>query len=137
MSPSNLLSAESEHKPIADHLEYLGYQCDVVEQGLRARHGGKFTLLASVSREGIQLQTGFPGKGVSSENNNRYELINNLNARLLTSRIFWTAEGHLFMSAWMPGLYDKTRFALFIDAWERDGEVLREAARALNPYLKQ
>lgn len=41
------------------------------------------------------------------------------------------------MTAWMPGLYDKTRFALFLGAWERDAQVLREVATDLKPYLKE
>jgi len=34
-------------------------------------------------------------------------------------------------------LYDKTRFALFMEAWERDSQVLRDVASDLKPYLKE
>lgn len=60
-----------------------------------------------------------------------------MNLRTQISRAAWTAEGHLFVTAWMPGLYDKTRFALFLGAWERDAQVLREVATDLKPYLKE
>ena len=53
-----------------------------------------------------------------------------------TSRAPWTTEGHLFVTAWMPGLYDKTRFALFMEAWERNSQVLRDVAIDLKPSLK-
>jgi hypothetical protein len=119
------------------HLEFLGYQCDMVEQGVRARHSSKLHIVLSYQKGGILLQTAFPGKESEQDASKRHALANSVNLRTQVSRAAWTAEGHLFVTAWMPGLYDKTRFALFMEAWERDSQVLRDIATDLKPYLKE
>jgi hypothetical protein len=129
--------ADSAYDPIVAHLEFLGYQWDLVEQGVRARHSLKLHIVISYQKGGILLQTGFPGKESEQDASKRYALANGVNLRTQVSRAAWTAEGHLFMTAWMPGLYDKARFALFMEAWERDSQVLREMATDLKPYLKE
>lgn len=130
-------AADSAYDPIVAHLEYLGYQCDMVEQGVRARHSSKLHIVVSYHKGGILVQTAFPGKGSEEDLSKRHGIANGVNLRTQVSHAAWTTEGHLFMSAWMPGLYDKTRFALFLDAWERDSQVLRELASDLKPYLKE
>jgi hypothetical protein len=131
------VEAESAYDPILAHLEYLGYQCDMVEQGLRARHSSKLHIVVSYHKGGILLQTAFPGKADEQDMTKRHAVANGINLRTQVSHAAWTNEGHLFMSGWMPGLYDKTRFALFMEAWERDSQVLRDAASDLKPYLKE
>ena len=128
---------DSAYDPIIAHLEYLGYQCDMVEQGVRARHSSKLHIVLSYQKGGILLQTAFPGKGSEQDASKCHALANGVNLRTQVSRAAWNAEGHLFVTAWMPGLYDKTRFALFMEAWERDSQVLRDMATDLKPYLKE
>ena len=53
--------ADSAYDPIIAHLDYLGYQCDMVEQGVRARHSSKLHIVLSYQKGGILLQTAFPG----------------------------------------------------------------------------
>ena len=52
------------------------------------------------------------------------------------ARFFWSGDWHLLVDAWMPGLYDKARFAAFLEAWEHDIQVLREAYPELKAFLK-
>ena len=132
-----LAFADSAYDPIIAHLEFLGYQCDMVEQGVRARHPSKLHVVLAYQKGGILLQTAFPGTDSQQDASKRHALANGVNLRTQVSRAAWTAEGHLFVTAWMPGLYDKTRFALFMEAWERDAQVLRDAATDLKPYLKE
>jgi hypothetical protein len=129
--------ADSAYDPIVAHLEFLGYQCDMVEQGVRARHSSKLHSVISYQKGGILVQTAFPGKEPHQDAFKRHALVNDVNLRTQVSRVAWTTEGHLFMTAWMPGLYDKTRFALFMEAWERDSQILRDMATDLKPYLKE
>ena len=129
--------ADSAYDPIIAHLDFLGYQSDIVEQGVRARHSSKLHIVVSYQKGGISIQTAFPGKGPEQDLAKRHSIANGVNLRTQVSRAVWTTEGHLFMSAWMPGLYDKNRFSLFIDAWERDSQVLRDIASDLKPYLKE
>jgi hypothetical protein len=128
------LAAEPATDPVIAHLEYLGYHCDLVEQGIRARHNTKLPFVVSSSRGGILLQTGFPGKN-DNDASQRYIVLNGINARMQMARAFWTREGDLFLSAWMPGLYDKLRFATYIEIWEQDLKMLREAGPELSPFL--
>ncbi|MBI4001484.1 MAG: hypothetical protein HY348_06845 [Nitrospira defluvii] len=121
--------------PVVSHLEYLGYRCDVVEEGIRAQHNSKLPFVVSSARGGILLQTGFPGKKDPPEASKRFIVLNMVNARMQVARGFWTREGDLFVNAWMPGLYDKLRFAAYLEAWEQDLKILREAAPDLSPFL--
>ncbi len=127
--------ADAPADPVVAHLEYLGYRCDVVEQGIRAQHISKLPFVVAPARGGILLQTGFPGKSDSSEASKRFIVLNAVNARMQVARGFWTREGDLFVTAWMPGLYDKLRFAAYIEAWEQDLKILRETGPDLSPFL--
>lgn len=131
-----LVHAESAYDPIVAHLEFLGYQSDLVEQGIRARHQTKIHFIVSYSKGGLLLQTGFPGKPSTGDEAKRFSAANTFNGRAQVARVFWTTDGHLFMSAWMPGLYDKLRFVQFVEAWEKDADILREVATDLKPYLR-
>lgn len=134
---SDAALAEKNDDLIIAHLEFLGYTCDVVEQGIRARHSSKIHLLLSYAQGGILLQTGFPGKRTSGEEGARYAVLNTVNSRTRVARVFWTPDGNLFVSAWMPGSYEKARFAAFMEAWEQDGLALRDFSLELKPFLAQ
>ena len=134
---SDTTRAEKNDDLIIAHLEFLGYTCDVVEQGIRARHSSKIHLLVIQAQGGILLQTGFPGKRTSGEEGARYAVLNTVNSRTRVARVFWTPDGNLFVSAWMPGSYEKARFAAFMDAWEQDGLTLRDFSLELKSFLAQ
>jgi hypothetical protein len=129
------VAVEPVKDPVLAHLESLGYECDVMDQGIRARHVSKIPFVVSYSRGGILLQTGFPGKSESPDVLKRFVILNAVNARMLLARGFWTDDGNLFVKAWLPGLYDKVRFTGYVDAWERDMQTLREAGPTLQPFL--
>ncbi len=129
------LGVETPADPVMAHLEYLGYRCDSVEQGIRAQHNSKLPFVVTSERGGILLQTGFPGKSDTVEISRRFSVLNTVNTRMQVARGFWTEEGDLFVKAWMPGLYDKLRFAAYIQAWEDDLKVLREAGPDLSGFL--
>jgi hypothetical protein len=50
-------------------------------------------------------------------------------------QLFWSEEGSLFAMGWMPGLYEKARFALFMEAWDHDTALLRQTYDQLKPFL--
>lgn len=129
------LGTEAPADPVMAHLEYLGYRCDSIEQGIRAQHNSKLPFVVTSERGGILLQTGFPGKSDTVEISRRFSVLNTVNTRMQVARGFWTEEGDLFVKAWMPGLYDKLRFAAYIQAWEDDLKILREAGPALSGFL--
>jgi hypothetical protein len=130
-------AAEKESDPIKTHLEFLGYVCDVVDQGLRARHQTKVSLVVSSARGGLLFQTGFPGKNGYKEEVHRLSMIQDLNKKAWLAHFYWTPEGNLFVEAWLPGLYEKSRFAQFHEAWDHDIQVLRDAYPGLKAYLAE
>ncbi len=127
----------SPQDPLIEHLEFSGYECDLIEAGIRAKHPSKIHLFLTYAHGGIRVQTGFPGKPLRSDEQSRYQVTNALARQLTVMRLYWADEGNLFAGAWMPGTYDKSRFAVFLEAWDHDTAILRQAYNALRPFLKE
>ena len=127
----------STKDPLIEHLEFLGYECDLVEAGIRAKHFSKIHLYITYAFGGIRMQTGFPGKSPHSDVSSRYRVTNALMKRFSVIQLFWSEDGSLFAMSWMPGLYEKTRFALFMEAWDHDTALLRQTYDQLKPFLKE
>jgi hypothetical protein len=130
-----LAESVSSKDPLIEHLEFLGYECDLVEAGIRAKHPSKIHLYITYSFGGIRLQTGFPGKSPHSDVGSRYLVTNALMKRFSVIQLFWSEDGSLFAMGWMPGLYEKARFALFMEAWDHDTGLLRQTYDQLKPFL--
>ena len=126
----------SSEDPLIKHLEFLGYECDLIESGIRAKHNSKIPVYITYVFGGIRLQTGFPGHSPQSENDSRYLVTNALMKQLSVSQLYWSTDGNLFSMAWMPGPYEKSRFAVFMEAWDRDASLLRQTYEQLKPFLK-
>ncbi|MDH5562090.1 MAG: hypothetical protein OEY91_00480 [Nitrospirota bacterium] len=120
-----------------EHLEFLGYECDRVEAGIRAKHLSKIHLYITYAFGGIRMQTGFPGKPPYSDVRSRYQVTNALGRQLSVMQLYWSDEGNLFAMAWMPGRYEKARFALLMEAWDHDAALLRQTYDQLKPFLKE
>ena len=123
--------------PLIEHLEFLGYECDLVEAGIRAKHAAKIHLYITYAFGGIRLQTGFPGKSPHSDVGSRYLVTNSLLKRFSVTQLFWSDDGSLFAMGWMPGRYEKARFALFMEAWDHDTALLRQSYDQLKPFLQE
>ncbi len=127
----------SPKDPLIEHLEFLGYECDLVEAGIRAKHFSKIHVYITYAYGGIRFQTGFPGNPPYSDVGSRYKVTNGLIKHLSVMRVYWSEDGNLFAMGWMPGTYDKARFAVFMESWERDTNVLRKSYSDLKPFLKE
>lgn len=127
----------SSKDPLIEHLEFLGYECDIVEAGIRAKHSSKIHLYITYAFGGIRMQTGFPGKSPHSDVGSRYRVTNALMKQFSVMQLFWSDEGSLFAMGWIPGKYEKTRFALFMEAWDHDTALLRQTYDQLKPFLKE
>ncbi len=124
-------------EPIVEHLEFLGYECDQIEAGIRAKHPSKIHVYVTYAFGGIRMQTGFPGKPPHMDVGSRYLVTNALSKQLSVMRVYWSDEGNLFAMAWMPGMYEKSRVALFMEAWDRDATLLRQSYDQLKSFLNQ
>ena len=128
----------SSKDPLIEHLEFLGYECDLVEAGIRAKHASKIHLYITYAFGGIRLKTVFLGKSPHSDVGSRYRVTNALMKRFSVTQLFWSDDdGSLFAMSWMPGMYEKTRFALFMEAWDHDTALLRQSYDQLKPFLKE
>jgi hypothetical protein len=130
-----LAESVSSKDPLIEHLEFLGYECDLVEAGIRAKHPSRIHLYITYAFGGIRLQTGFPGKSPHSDVGSRYLVTNALMKQFSVIQLFWSDDGSLFAMGWMPGLYEKARFALFLEAWDHDTALLRQTYDKLKPFL--
>jgi hypothetical protein len=65
MWASSPARADSAYDPIIAHLDFLGYQSDVVDQGVRARHSSKLHIVVSYQKGGILVQTAFQEKALN------------------------------------------------------------------------
>ncbi len=127
----------SSKDPLIEHLEFLGYECDLVESGIRAKHFSKIHLYITYAFGGIRVQTGIPGKPPHSDVGSRYKVTNALGKQLSVMQLYWSDEGSLFAMGWMPGMYEKARFAVFMEAWDHDTALLRQTYDQLKPFLKE
>ncbi len=126
---------------IVQHLEFLGYQCKKLDQGIKATHGSKLGFLLIVLKDGLMAQSalaGTPSKSGQSDKkkNKKLSAVNALNKESTIARFFWADSGELVVRASILGAYEKGRFYTFMEAWEKDGEAIGNHIKALKPFLK-
>ncbi len=136
-STAGYAESHSSQEPMIEHLEFLGYECDQVDAGIRAKHPSKIHVYVTYAFGGIRMQTGFPGKSPHSDVRSRYLVTNALGKQLSVMQVYWSEEGNLFAMAWMPGMYEKSRVALFMEAWDHDAALLRQSYDQLKPFLNE
>ncbi|WP_454063401.1 hypothetical protein [Candidatus Nitrospira salsa] len=136
---------EQKKDHIIKHLEFLGYECNPMQQGVKVTHPSKIGFLLVPLKDGIMVQSAFAGIESQSSSEvsdsgeddlSRMSLINDLNRHASVSRFFWADTGELVIRASMLGSYDKRRFSTFMQAWEKDGHTLGQNYQGLRPYLK-
>jgi hypothetical protein len=144
VEPSWAESSKS-HETLIQHLEFLGYQCEKLDQGIKTTHPSKLGFLLVVLKDGLMAQAALAGKtseansseiGANSKDSLRFSVLNELNKEATISRFFWTGSGELVMRASMLGTYEKGRFYTFIEAWEKDGQAIGRHYEELKAYLK-
>lgn len=130
---------------IVQHLEFLGYQCEKLDQGIKATHSSKLGFLLVVLKDGLMAQSALAGvppasktsKGeTNQEMTEKMSAVNTLNKESTIARFFWADSGELVLRASILGTYDKGRFYTFMEAWEKDGKAIGNHYQALKPYLK-
>ncbi|GJL56233.1 MAG: hypothetical protein NPIRA02_33650 [Nitrospirales bacterium] len=144
-SGSAFANKEQAKEQIIEHLEFLGYECDPMNQGVKVTHPSKIGFLLVPLKDGIMVQSAFAGIESQSSSEahdamdndlSQLSLINDLNRHASVSRFFWADTGELVIRASILGSYDKRRFSTFMQAWEKDGHTLGQNYENLRPYLK-
>ena len=52
---------KQSREPIVQHLEFLGYQCEPMKQGVKVTHPSKIGFLLVPLKDGIMIQAAFAG----------------------------------------------------------------------------
>lgn len=131
--------AGRQTETIIQHLEFLGYQCEELDQGIKATHPSKLGFVLIVLKDGLMAQSALASnqaKGGSAKGEAKLSTVNTLNKESTISRFFWADSGELVMRASILGTYDKGRFYTFMEAWEKDGQSIGKQYEALKPYLQ-
>ena len=125
-------------KDITQHLEFLGYQCEKLDQGIKASHNSRLGFVLIVLKDGLMAQSALAGKSskAKSQDSGKLSAVNTLNKESTISRFFWADSGELVVRASVLGGYEKGRFYSFMEAWEKDGQTLGKHYEALKPYIK-
>lgn len=128
--------AQTTREKVIEHLEFLGYTCETVAQGIKTTHPTKFGFVLVELLDGFIVQSAFAGTPLDKGDTSRFAAVNTLNAGAAIARFFWDDSGRLVLRAWFPGGYDKARFTPFMEAWEQDSLTVRTQYESLKPYLK-
>lgn len=136
---------ENSTQTIIQHLEFLGYQCEKLDQGIKATHSSKLGFLLVVLKDGLMAQSALAGVpptskaskgGTNQKMTEKLSTVNTLNKESTIARFFWADSGELVLRASILGAYDKGRFYTFMEAWEKDGQAIGKHYQALKSYLK-
>lgn len=113
---------------VSEHLEYLGYAIEArTAEGFRAAHKQRYGILFKAFNDGLLLRTYFDTRA------DAHQLLffaNSLNQEAVLARFLLGKGGLFVMEAWMPGTYDRTGFATFMDAWRQDASTLTRSPMA-------
>jgi hypothetical protein len=129
----------NSNETIIQHLEFLGYQCENLDQGIKAIHPSKLGFVLIVLKDGLMAQSALASnqaQGDSAKGEAKLSAVNTLNKESTISRFFWADSGELVMRASIFGAYDKGRFYTFMEAWEKDGQAIGKHYDVLKAYLK-
>jgi len=123
---------------VAEHMAFLGYQCDRSPSGLQCRHDQHVNVNVRGIQGGTLLVTYFATEDAAKAPERRLgvlELVNTMNAHSASVIFFIDDDGDLGASTWFPGGYEKTRFGQIVERWNLDiREALQrdpEASKAL------
>ena len=111
-----------ELQAVANHLTFLGFETMQEEGVIRAEHPHVLSLSVKQMDHGL-LHAGYAQ--VAGEPTAKLAFINALNQGALVARFYLDGDGDCTIEAWLPGGYERARYALFIDMLRRD---LRNAA---------
>jgi len=124
---------------IVDHLKFMGYQVTVGEDQdkIEVTHPVHLNFLLRPFRGGLLISTYFIATEYGKANRAEFvEFANELNVEAAAARYYIDKDGDLAIEGYYPGDYDKSRFQVFLDAFNltqgqlaERGETLRKLAQ--------
>lgn len=126
---------------VARHLDYLGYNCTVKDEGQRLycstrrnypsfsikKHGG-----------GMLLISYWSGSEYAKQNRAAFlNLVNTFNSMAVATRYYVDKDSDLALEVWIPGEYEKASFTNAVEMFNRDwDEVQRKFSQAISQYIR-
>jgi hypothetical protein len=113
---------------VIQHLEFLGYEVEADEKRALCRHQKKVNIRVRNFAGGV-LFTGIFGcqDYAKSHRADYLDIINTLNAQAAVVRVYADEDTDFIIEAWHPDEYDRQRFGLFMELWDRDISKIFEA----------
>jgi hypothetical protein len=103
---------------IKQHLEFLGYEVEVSEKHLFARHPQKLNVRITEYQGGVLFYAYYRTNEVGkAQRTALLEHVNEMNRASTMATFFIDRDGDLSISAWYTGDYERTSFGKFEHAW--------------------
>jgi hypothetical protein len=118
---------------MATQLGYMGYNVEIKEDLVLAKHEIKPNFALKAMGGGILLKSGFRANEKTSYSYDEFlELMNELNKKAIIVRFFADEDRDLALEAWFPPVYDPHAFGLFLSGFDRDVALLHS-----NPEMRE
>jgi len=121
-----------------NHLGFLGYESEERETYISVTHDERTSFTLQEYEGGILLRGFYGGSEYSKTHKGEFlDITNELNVSATVMRAFVDSDGDLGLEAWFPSGYDKTRFTIFMEAWQSDtGNLLLSRYDDLADFLE-
>jgi hypothetical protein len=121
-------------KPLTKHFEFLGYTVTVQEDGWAfAEHPVRLNVLFKPTLLGVRLHCSLLLGKRNPDFSAWHPFLNRANDTSALSRFALALSGEhewsVRVRALLPARYDRSTFALLLDAWQEDVAMLRDAPR--------
>jgi hypothetical protein len=122
---------------IIDHLSYLGYKTERIENKIAANHHIKPGFDIIVIKNGVLFRAWFQHKNLNATQLAKFILlVNRLNENTTVARFYVDSEQDLIIEGWYALPYSKKSFSNFITTWEYDfAQVLQQNSEALQEFI--
>lgn len=107
---------------IGSHLEYIGYDVEIKEDKVTARHSRYPHLFINIYDDGSSFNTIYPTNRYAKSNKPELvEVLNKSNCESFAAKFFtFNDPGILLISGWYPGEYEKLSFGKFVMRFNDD-----------------
>ncbi|MGA9115493.1 MAG: hypothetical protein WB626_01820 [Bacteroidota bacterium] len=117
--PAPLRAELPENTPaLVEHLEYLGYEVTTDTTRVIAKHTRYLNLVIRKFRGGLLVTSWYKGNAYAADNRDDFKsFVNDLNVEAVAVRFYVDRVSDMMIEGYFPGVYDKTHFAAFLDAY--------------------
>lgn len=121
---------------ISNHLRFLGYDTNIDDNIIFARHPEKPDVMIEVFIEGVLVASIYGCNDAAKQDRLGYlEFINMANKNARITRYYASKDSDFFIESWYSGEYSQIDFGRFLGLWDMDFEKLTKIP-GVEKYLK-